>query len=328
MKKISCCGYHATGSGAVDDYLREFNNISLARYGVECRFLQDPDGISDLAFNLVENTHRLNAGFALKRYMNFVKYEKRTYRHIFGEKWYEYSKDYLDSLTEFEYKGYWHGDIRLISSLELFVYKTRRFINLLMPKSIRKNKYYSYFPHIKTPCVCTDRDEFIDKTRKYVNRLCDLLNADNREYVVLDQVASAQNPMRYIEYVDDLKVVIVDRDPRDVYMNDIIKNKDFVLPVDVHEFCEIYKKSRITVGEKEDPKLVLRLNFEDMIYHYDETTEKVKEFLGLSEEQHKDKFKHFDPKVSIANTKIWEKKSGYEKEIQVIEQELKDYLYF
>ena len=73
MKKISCVGYHATGSGAVDDYLREFDNIESANYGIESRFLQDPDGISDLEYNLIENPHRLNSGFALKRFLIFAR---------------------------------------------------------------------------------------------------------------------------------------------------------------------------------------------------------------------------------------------------------------
>ena len=75
MKKISCVGYHATGSGAVDDFLREFDNIQTAEYGIECRFLQDPDGISDLEHQLIENYHRLNSGFALKRFLMFAKSE-------------------------------------------------------------------------------------------------------------------------------------------------------------------------------------------------------------------------------------------------------------
>ena len=67
MKKVTCISYHNSGSGAVDDYLREYSGIEFAPSDVECRFLQDPDGISDLEYNLVDNWHRLNSGFALKR---------------------------------------------------------------------------------------------------------------------------------------------------------------------------------------------------------------------------------------------------------------------
>ena len=77
MKKIACVGYHATGAGVIDDLFREFDNVAQGMYEVETRLLQDPDGISDLEYNLVENPHRLNSGYALKRY---IKYAGNTAR--------------------------------------------------------------------------------------------------------------------------------------------------------------------------------------------------------------------------------------------------------
>ena len=53
MKKIACVGYHATGAGVIDDLFREFDNVAQGQYEVESRLLQDPDGISDLEYNLV-----------------------------------------------------------------------------------------------------------------------------------------------------------------------------------------------------------------------------------------------------------------------------------
>ena len=38
----------------------------------EFRFVQDPDGISDLEYNLVENHNRHNSGHALKRFKKLV----------------------------------------------------------------------------------------------------------------------------------------------------------------------------------------------------------------------------------------------------------------
>lgn len=37
-EKVTCISYHATGSGAVDDYLREFDGFTYAPSDVECRF--------------------------------------------------------------------------------------------------------------------------------------------------------------------------------------------------------------------------------------------------------------------------------------------------
>ena len=50
MKVISCASYHGTGSSAITDFLGEFDNVcSMTNY--EFRFVQDPDGISDLEYN-------------------------------------------------------------------------------------------------------------------------------------------------------------------------------------------------------------------------------------------------------------------------------------
>lgn len=326
MKKISCIGYHATGSGAVDDFLREFNNVQCADYGIESRFLQDPDGISDLEYNLIENPHRLNSGFALKRYLIFAKKEERSYRHIFGKEWMKISKEYIENLSQFSYKGYWHADIRIISFPRLFIYKARRLLNKLLPPKFRKTKYYNYFPNIETYCVNINKEEFLKITQQYCEKLSSILNKKNKEYVVLDQVASPQNIERYLRYIKDLKVIIVDRDPRDVYLSDVIKNRDYVLPKDVKNFCEVYKMSRKKV-DTPDSENVLRINFEDMIYKYESTTKKIMNFLGLKEQNHVEKKVFFNPNVSKKNSQMWKNKKEYAREIQYIEQELKEYLY-
>jgi len=325
VKKISCVGYHGTGSGAVEDFLREFNNIAMAKYGVESRFLQDPDGISDLEYNLVENPHRLNSGFALKRFLLFAKAEERSYRHIFGKRWMEWAREYVEALSEFSYTGYWHGDIRIVSPFRLFVYKARKAINMVMPKKFKKNKYYNYFKNIETYYVDLSEEQFLDITQKYCEELCELLNKENKEYVILDQVVSPTNVQRYSRYVKDLKVIVVDRDPRDVYLNDVVKNKNFVLPKELDKFCKVFRMSRQNVAEDGDN--VLRVNFEDMIFKYDETTEKIMEFLGLSKEAHVAPKTHFNPNVSVVNTKIWEKNDDYREMAEYIEKELPEYIY-
>ena len=73
MRIITCISFHGTGSGAVDDFLKEFDNCPSAPTNIECRFLQDPDGVSDLEYNLVENPHRLNSRNGIRLQKNFRK---------------------------------------------------------------------------------------------------------------------------------------------------------------------------------------------------------------------------------------------------------------
>lgn len=112
MKKISCIGFHCSGSGAVEDFLRGFNNIVVHRDSIECRFLQDPDGVSDLQYNLLDNYHRLNSEFAIRRFINYCKYYNHTYSLIFGKEWKRIYTKYISNLIDFEYLGYWDSDVR------------------------------------------------------------------------------------------------------------------------------------------------------------------------------------------------------------------------
>ena len=110
MKIITCASYYGTGSSAVTDYLSEFSSIkNLGDY--EFRFLHDIDGIADLEYHLVENHNRHNSGHALKRYKKLVDFYSGhkfipKYEPFFGNRWKEISYKYIDSLTDFTYRGW------------------------------------------------------------------------------------------------------------------------------------------------------------------------------------------------------------------------------
>ena len=67
-------------------------------------------------------------------------------------------------------------------------------------------------------------------------------------------------------------------------------------------------------------------HFEDIIYDYERSIERVQQILGLTREQHVRQRESFDPEKSIHNTQLF--RSGrYQKEMKIIEDELSEYLY-
>ena len=76
----------------------------------------------------------------------------------------------------------------------------------------------------------------------------------------------------------------------------------------------------------ENDDRVLRINFEDLVFKYEETKNKVFNFLGIDKSHHIDKFKHFNPEISKKNVKIW-KNHPNKDEINKIFNELKEYCY-
>lgn len=74
MRFISCASYYGSGSSAITDFVSEFDTV-YSFTDEEFRFVQDPDGVSDLEYNLVENFNRHNSGHAIKRYKKLVDFE-------------------------------------------------------------------------------------------------------------------------------------------------------------------------------------------------------------------------------------------------------------
>ena len=192
-------------------------------------------------------------------------------------------------------------------------------------KAIRKPSYYNYFPWLNSYHVDLTDEEFLRITKDYMEKLCREVNPENKDFVVLDQLISPANPARYARYVDDLKTIIVDRDPRDVYIHQL-NHKDHVLPVDPMQFCTVYRDNRKAVSRLPKDECMY-VTFEQMIYHYDENVKKVLDFVGIGEKNHIRKREFFNPDKSIKNTKLWEKTDKYKDAVAIIEKELPDMLH-
>ena len=333
MKFISCASYFGTGSSAITDYVSEFENVhSFTDY--EFRFLQDPDGISDLEYNLIENHNRHNSGYALKKYKKLVDYFSgnffvKRYEPFFNNQWRVISYRYIDELTDLTYKGYWYYDVKDKGLLFLLLV---RLINKILQKTIWINKDISNLnelPNEKTLCSYPNKERFLKSTKNYIEELFAIANYDNKPFLMVDQIVPPSNINRFLRYFDDIHVFIVDRDPRDLFLLAKYDWKIHIIPTENADvFCEWYRYTRAhRKNEKFDIDKVLFIQFEDMIYKYEETTNKINDFLGLSKNQHTSPKQYFNPDKSAKNTKVWLRDSGYQKEAFQIAEALPEYLY-
>lgn len=329
MKVITVASYYGTGSSAVTDYISEFKDVkSLTDY--EFRFAHDPDGLSELEYNLIENFNRHNSGHALKRYKDIVDYYGnhfcvKRYEPYFNGNWKKLSYEYINSLVDFSYKGRWQFDFYDKGRWYEFWHKFperimhKTFWRKKPDKHVGMNRGVLYASH-------PTEKEFLEKTRDYTDKLIKSANPENLPYVILDQLVPSTNIERHARYFNNLKVFLVDRDPRDIYLLNKFEWKCGMVPTDVETFIKWFKYTR-SPRKTEDfnPDRVMFVKFEDLVYNYEETTSKIAEFIGLSKENHINPKKLFNPSVSIKNTKTWEK---YQTEdIKLIEKELKEYLY-
>lgn len=330
MKIITCAGYYRTGSSAITDYFSEFKGCESL--GIcEFRFAQDPDGLASLEYNLIDNNHRHNTSHAIKRFLKYMKFENgnllsKRYRRYFGNDFMKYTMEYIDDIVQLKCNTMWRYD--KIERGELFYLIDTAFSNLygLIKKGRRKSlltifKEKGYYTNIS-------KDEFYLKTKKFTSKLLESANKNNAEFMMIDQLVPPTNVERYLNYFNEMYVIIVDRDPRDLFIMEHTKYRWGIIPQDnVEEFCKWYKITRNHRKNDKNTNNKIFIYLEDLIYDYDNTTSKLLKFVGLNEKNHINKNKYFIPEISKQGTKLWENHPELEKEIRYIEKELKDYLY-
>lgn len=333
MRFITCASYYGTGSSAVTDYVSEFDTV-YSFTNEEFRFIQDPDGISDLEFNLVECFNRHNSGHALKRYKRLVDFYcgnvfGRKYTAFFGDKWKECSYEYIDALTDFTYHGWWMYDLYDRGS---FFYFRKRILNKLLHMTIWSGQIDRQYNSMKSEITYgshPSEEKFLKCTQDYIHNLFHFVVPKDMDILMVDQLLPPMNLKRYLRYFKDpVQVVVVDRDPRDVFILDKYVWKDGILPNDVETFCKWFRYTRAHRKEENlNTDNIRFIRFEDLIYKYGDTTSRLRDWLGLSEKNHSKAGRIFNPNISRGNTQTWKDLPQSKNEIEYIEGNLSEYLY-
>ncbi|MBQ6519015.1 MAG: hypothetical protein IJI14_09855 [Anaerolineaceae bacterium] len=333
MRFITCSSYYGTGSSAVTDFVSEFKNV-YSFTEEEFRFIQDPYGISDLEFNLIEGFNRHNSGYALKRFKRLVDFYSggvfgKKYSTFLGDKWKEYAYRYIDELTDFTYPGYGFYDLY---DRGIFYYYIKSLPNKLLHMTIWRNnpeRTLNVLKNERTYCSHPTEVKFLCATRRFIYDLFSSVVPDGYDTIMVDQLLPPNNLQRYLRYFDNnIQTVVVDRDPRDVFILDKYYWKDGRIPNEAETFCKWYKYTRShRKTENMQTDQVRFIQFEDLVYNYQKTTETLAAWLNLDPVMHTSPKTKFDPARSIKNTQVWKNVPGSETEITIIEKELTDYLY-
>lgn len=330
---VGVCGYGYTGSGAVLDFLKEFRDNKVID-DMEFTLTYLPGGLEDLEYFLTKNHSRFFSGDrAIKRFKRFIKSlnsPKHPYNKLTKNKFYDISSKYIDSLIQVRWKGCWACDLIEASwwkknfEYRLMKYRVLKLINRTSIKGF-------YFPpYNRDVYLSINPDNFYELTKNYIRELLGAMcGPQYSEYnIVLDQPFSADNPEKSFVFFENPVAIIVDRDPRDLFIlaKEVVPLQASFIPTDnVYNFVKYYKIIRENRKKIIDPEKALYLNFEDMIYEYKTTKEKIIDFLGLK--FHNKPLEYFNPEVSKYNTQLFNKYTKYKKEIEYIEKELEEWLY-
>lgn len=330
-KIITCASYGGTGSSAITDIFKEFKNVKSTD-DFEVSILHEMDGVSDLEYHLSDNFHRLKSDEAIYRFKSLSSRLSKEYNEIFSGQFSNITDKYIEDLVDEKWQGFWHQHVFRKS-------KYNNFFNYYIPLKLQfiknrifKSKHgYEFVPNNKRQIMYLAycKDTFVLKTQKYLENLFTTLDYENNyEYLFMDQLVPPTNIDRYNRYFKNIKVVVVDRDPRDLYiLNKLYWKEGWIPSDDINIFVNWFKMIR--KDNKKNEENVLRINFEELILDYEGTLNKLLDFTGMDKINHTNKFKYFNPEISKKNFRLWkdeEKIKGIENDIKFIETNLKEFI--
>ncbi len=322
MKDISfflVSGFISSGSSAVVDLLKEFKDTYEC--GAEIRLIKDPYGIMQLENALTDRWELINSAAAIRDFRRLCRICSRSGggRNPFARAGLSYSKtihpDFME-ITE-----------RYISRLRQFTYNMdcyytkfkKNYLSYVLDRLRLGIEVYSrgklpVAKKVPMEFAHPTHDQFDQATQAYFEELyAQMAEKNGAEHIILDQAVSPNNPDVIHRYFKKAKLIIVDRDPRDMYVDDIVnwgERQD-----DAPETAQAgsrYVLRQLALRERipEDAD-VMYVRFEELILNYDATVSAIGEFLGFDASMHIRKGMYLKPERSAKNIGIW--KQHYEK---------------
>jgi hypothetical protein len=330
-KIIIPTGYMGSGSSAVTDLLREYPCLNTKNADFEYIFLHAPGGLFDLEQKLLHNNNAIRSDEAIKTFRSLMRnlfvyrgWWPAGYNHAVSKDFLEIVDEYLNSINTVSFEGNWY----IYDKPSYLVYLMRSLRNrgskLLNLKIQPKKKNVQ-----KLEISILSEKEFYEKSKQFITNVINEINTNNQD-IVLDQLLLPHNLSSFEKYeIENVFPILVQRDPRDVYISNKYywapMGSEVPYPLDVHEFCKYYRAVR--ESEIETKGHCLRINFEDLIIHYDDVVSKIESYLNLDSNDHTLPKAYLNPNQSINNLRIFSRSTDYEREIEVINKELAEYLY-
>ncbi|GEM_PF-1086980 len=322
-KVIGVCGFGSTGSSAVHDYLLEFEN-TMEPGRAEFDWAYVPDGLLDLEYHLFHPYARtMDSIIAIKRFMDISETLAAGYSGASGMK----REDFLDSvrrLVDSITQASWHWyRLKDHSIWERLKYKYLQ--KVIMPREKRTKEINNGWPQpLVRFSVCPEN--FMTVAQQHIREVLCLMGWDEKRDLIVDMAFSSCLPEPSMRFFPNAYAIIVDRDPRDIFIHahTVLMGRNHWMPFNVKDFCTYYRGLRNS-SKREDSERILHVSFCDLVYRYEETTSRIRQFLGYGENSAPNTL--FIPELSKANTQEWLRFPQFADDIRHIEQQLPEYLY-
>lgn len=326
---VGVTGLGNTGSMALIDLLKEYDEVFFDEYLGEFSLCYFPDGLIDLETHVCTLPFRFQSSdVALDRFDRYTKWlfaPHKGERYKYNRELLSITEQFIKSITQLEWYGSWSYRIQnrgiVWSFIQKALFKCKRFLG--------ESGEALYIGHISSRMRYSVRpDDFQENARQYIRNLIDATRKGKDGIPVLDMAFPGDNPESCFHFFEDPFAIVVDRDPRDLYVlsKKYIKADSLWIPTEnVEQFILYYKNMRTKSNPISDYKRVLRIQYEDIVYNLESVESKVESFLGI--QKHSEKGKYFKPEESINNTQLFRICPELKNDIVCIEAELSEWLY-
>lgn len=311
---VSVQGFGYSGSGALIDFFREYPKFAVLGY-VDVK--GEGGGYTPQSMQLSEiDFIRLSGGL------------------------FEIEK-YLGSRNNFFNDALLNRTVKLFGSSSLYKcnYQIRdlmfRFfakIAYLRLENLSQPYYNSYTVGLnETPDLYflkqMPREEYVQLCRRFLNSVFNEFYSSEKEVMVGDQLLSDGDfdIRRNKEYIPNLKMIMVTRDPRDTYAWAIKRNIEWMEHQSVETFIEWYKNVYSSVNPSNNTLDCLVIRYEDLIFNYDVLEKQINDYVGVSSEDHELRQQFFRAEYSKRYVGIYKEMPERKEEFALIKKALPDY---
>lgn len=324
---INVTGFGWSGATAVRDILKEFEETS--HFPKEFSLSYDPNGFLDLYHKLTKEWNFLQVDKAIKDHVKYFKQisGKKNFINRYGlnldESFQVDSKkihaEFLREIIDFRYTLNSRVNYLYLNTWDKIIFR-------LLVRT-------DYF-HNKTFFSSSTEEEFLNALVNFHNKLF-WKNTDNNKITLLEKAIPANNIHTCSTFFSNLKIIMVDRDPRDTFVqmsngksvfwgNNSNINETEVLKYSYwkKKMYETSKFDDLNHGEVvplKNGNELMKLDFEQLIFNYNHCLNLIMDFCGV--QKHNQKFKFFDPKKSAENVGVY-KYYPNQNHIRIIENQL------
>ena len=328
---VDVSGFSFTGKTAVIQLLSEFENVVSHDVEFEFDFARSPNGIIDVCSKCIDSPD-----WSLVRSCEAIRECDALIRRLGGDRSVGDRLSREGTAYDFYFPGFTNLAQAWLKSLLTSSYRAPwPYANFsrgrLTGLSIKYLRRFGLFKDELVYLARLSEEEIVEKTQLFFDGILKSC-CEPGQVLITNNMFEPYSPSNHLRFVKDGYSIVVDRDPRDIYLSAKFAAK--VAGVDVgaavtgSSVGEFVKRFEVTRGNScHKSERVIRINFEQLIFDYETVVEDLQHRLPIGE--HIAKSQHFKLLNSRSNVGIWKSELGSNclNEVAVIEDRLSDYLF-